>query len=897
MPVPLSELLLPDTVLVAAGQRLARHLSHQYAREARERGLVVWETPTILTYGAWQNRCWQEIVEAGADHRLLLSMAQESVLWERIVADSDRSTQLLSASATARLAREAWMLLHTWELPRSELRKAAHEDVQAFTVWASSFEAICQEKSWLDAARLPDALSECIAQKQLRLPPRLILAGFDEFTPQQQRLIEALRRAGCDVSLFDKEDVAVVRASRRALPSTEEEILAAAQWSFTLLKENPRARIGILAPDLSSQNRVIRRVFDDVLLPGSVLPGQDDIARPYNVSLGESLASQPLVETAFAALELAQGALSISRLSELLRSPHLVGAEVELTHRALLDAQLRDDGDVRVSMATLARALKHAAEGVCACPVFAERLARFRETCATVRRAQPPSRWLAGIAQLLASLGWPGDRRRSSVEHQTIEAWRELLSEFGALDPVLPSIRYGEVLTRLRRMAQEKMFQRETPETPVQILGVLEASGLEFDALWVMGLHDEVWPSAPRPNPLLPVGLQRSRGLPHASAERELEFCARLTQRLLRSAPTAVLSYPRRDDDRDLRPSPLIRTLSDASESTAAVVPLYRTVIHQHSRCQTIVDDTAPALAQGAEARGGTALFRAQSACPFRAYAEFRLGAREFPEPQPGLGAADRGTLVHDLLARLWQELASQAELLATPADRLSARVMQLAEEEVQKLKYRRPETMTQRVMVLERERLTALVLEWLEVEKARAPFRVRREEAGTYLVVAGLRTKARMDRVDELAHGDLAVIDYKTGAARLGDWFGERPAEPQLPLYALYGVPPERVSAVFYGRVCRGEPEFVGLAREGDVAPGVKAYSETKQAAQAGPWEQLFSNWDATLVMLAQEHGAGHARVSPRNRMACERCHLHAFCRVPERRARLADAGDDASD
>jgi len=893
--LPLHALIGPDTVLVAAGQRLARHLVQRYTSEARACGRLVWETPQILTYGAWLARFWHDAMDGSADRRLLLSVAQEAVLWERVILDSARGAPLLSAAATAGLAREAWTLMHAWELPRSELKSAAHEDVQTFRAWAETFEQVCREYDWLDNARLPDAVIELIAQKRLRGVARVVLSGFDEFTPQQQRLVDTLRRSGCEIVVYDQAQVTDARTGKIALPSAGEEILAAARWTRAQLQARPEARIGIVAPDLSTHHRAIRRVFDDVLLPESVLPGNAEMARPYNVSLGERLAAQPLIESAFAVLELAQGELPLAQLSALLCSPYLAGAQPESTRRALLDRRLRAAGDVRVDIATLARALGHAREGLDACPIFAERLVRFRSVCTGVAATPPPSRWLAIMAQLLASLGWPGDRSRTSVEHQTIEAWRELLGEFGALDPVLPSLRYADALSRLRRMTQEKLFQRETPETPAQILGVLEASGLGFDALWVMGLHDEVWPSPPRPNPFLPIGLQRARGLPHASAERELEFCARLTQRLLKSAPDVVCSHPRRDEDRDLRPSPLIRALPELNQDvTAMPAPLYRDVVHRQSRRESMIDEVAPPLAAGVEARGGTALFRSQSACPFRGYAEFRLGAHELPEPEPGLSAADRGTLVHDLLARLWQELGSHAQLVAWPADRLSTRVTQLVGEEIEKLKYRRPATMTDRTAALEAERLAALAFEWLALEKTRTPFHVRREEAGTYLVVGGMRTKARMDRIDELSDGGLVVIDYKTGDASIKDWFGERPAQPQLPLYALYGVPRERVAALFYGRIRRGESAFLGLAREGGVAPGIEAYNETKDAVKSGSWDALLKTWDDALIALADEHGRGHARVSPRDRGACEHCHLHPFCRVHERRARLMDTTTD---
>ena len=66
-----------------------------------------------------------------------------------------------------------------------------------------------------------------------------------------------------------------------------------------------------------------------------------------------------------------------------------------------------------------------------------------------------------------------------------------------------------------------------------------------------------------------------------------------------------------------------------------------------------------------------------------------------------------------------------------------------------------------------------------------------------------------RLDRVDRLDDGSIAVIDYKTGGDAEPDaWLGERPRLPQLPLYAeALGV--DRVSAVAFGRVRTGDTGY----------------------------------------------------------------------------------------
>ena len=116
-------------------------------------------------------------------------------------------------------------------------------------------------------------------------------------------------------------------------------------------------------------------------------------------------------------------------------------------------------------------------------------------------------------------------------------------------------------LSLLERRLTEEVFQPETQPLPIHSLEALQAAGAQFDALWVQGLDDRAWPPAAKPNPFLPYRLQRERGLPHSSAERELDFARKIIARLQQTAPHIVFSYADRDSDIELRPSRLIAHL------------------------------------------------------------------------------------------------------------------------------------------------------------------------------------------------------------------------------------------------------------------------------------------------------------------------------------------------
>ena len=328
------------------------------------------------------------------------------------------------------------------------------------------------------------------------------------------------------------------------------------------------------------------------------------------------------------------------------------------------------------------------------------------------------------------------------------------------------------------------MFQPESAEVPVQVLGILEAAELRFDHLWVAGLTDESWPAAPHPNPLLPVALQRRAGVPHASTEQELRFANSLTQGFVQAAPEVVFSHAQREEDRDLAPSPLIVPFPAATLEDLGIVrfPSLVATVASANRLEQIADTRARPLPAGTQRSGGTFVFRDEAACPFRAYANHRVGARSLEVPQPGLDPRARGSLMHEALAEVWRRLQTRSALDACDEAALSTVIEQAAASAVSTLVRRGRRSLSGRLAQLERRRLWQLVSEWLCHERARGEFEVELIEHKRPVVFGGLAVNAKLDRVDRLPDGRRIVIDYKGGSAKVADCLGTRPEEPQLP-------------------------------------------------------------------------------------------------------------------
>ena len=680
---------------------------------------------------------WSEWLFSGQDEATarLLRPTEERAIWEGIIR-SKAENQLLEVPGTAESALASWNLLHDWELPLDAQEWRDQEDSETFQTWAEEFGERCRRNGWLSGAELPAFVADLIQRGVLPVPEQVECAGFLEPTPSQQRLFDSLARRGTEVRQREIPATAG-KAVRLGLADADGEIHTVAQWARRILENEPEAaapnfRIGVVVPDLGTRRSRIERVFGETLHPRTRLRQDLDPRRLFNISLGLPASEYPMIETAFLLLGSDPRKIPIEYASRLLRSPFLDGSEQEMTSRALLDVVLRSEGETYVSLRDIIR-LARGGNGSRQCPRLASRLAAWTEQHQSLQTGRMPSDWAPAFSEFLQAVGWPGDRGIDSVEHQTLEVWRELLSELARLDRVLGRISLSMAVGMLRRLGSARQFQPESEPAPVQIMGVLEASGLRFDRLWIMGMHDNAWPAARVPDPFLPFHLQRRFNLPRSSPDRQLEFARTLTARLLSSAPTVVASYPRREGDSDLRVSPLLTALPQVAEADLGLPASagYREQLQRSSLMETIQDHRAPTCG-AVPFRAGTSLFKLQAACPFRAFAELRLAAQAPDQPEPGLNALDRGQLVHRILEHVWEKLRSHQRLLSMNEEGLTDLVRSEADAEIRKFSRRRRILRNARFAAIERERIEHIIGQWLLLEKERQPFTMLEQENGT---------------------------------------------------------------------------------------------------------------------------------------------------------------------
>ena len=841
------------------------------------RGLSVWPAPDILPVAAWLARCWQTWLYStnSTKPEQLLSATHERAVWEGIIAKSEAGRELIQFAATAEAALDAYALMHAWHVPLDSRDWQDSRDTETFRVWAEEFRLQCDRQNWLPAARLPHFVATKIANGEIPAPVHIQLSGFAEFTPVQETLFVALKQRGTTVEI----DAAAVQSGNQTVfrvgfVGTLQEIRTAAHWSRKQIESAarsgaPEPSIGIVVPELSAYRSTIERLFAEELHPGGRLSSDRDARRAFNISLGPPLSDYPLIQAALLILRMNLSAvIAFDDVTRLLRSPFIAAANTEATAQALLDVRLRNLREPEISLSEISA---HAPSGLKAA------LEQWQSRFARITSKQLPSGWAVKFSELLSAIGWPGDRPLNSAEYQTIDAWNKLIREFAELDSAAGELSRPAAVSLLQRFAAERQFQPESEHSPVQILGVFEALGMTFDHLWVIGMHDGAWPRSASPNPFLPLRLQRTGNLPQSSPQRELEFAKRLSKELLASSPDIILSFPRKDGDADLRSSPLFTDFpesdSDALGLTASTG--YAELLLASKNIESITDDTAPPWL-GAKAIGGTKIFEHQAACPFRAFAKVRLGADALESAQPGLSPADRGTLIHDVFQRIWNELGSHATLIEVEQPFLNAVVHDEVKASIGDMAMKRRALQHSRFAAIEQARLERLVHEWLNLEKQRLPFMVIDHERKRQVTVGGIDLTIRVDRVDKLADGRHVLVDYKTSVHRPTEWDGPRPDDPQLPLYAITADGP--LGGLAFGIAKLGETKFAGLTERDGVLPGVKAGAGPQALSSRVP------DWGLVLENLARDFRNGLAAVDPKNaNQTCRYCGLQGLCRISE--------------
>lgn len=861
----LEKLIDSGATVVTPSPLLAATILKQYAGQQLAREKKSWQQPAVLSLSAWFQQTWALARRREGSHvPVLLTAAQERLLWQNAIQQS--GTKVLDTASTARVAAAALRTIVEWQIPLDDAAWNEHEDALALQGWARETEAACAEHGWMLGTDVWGRMADWLGKHAAR--GRIVFAGFGPTLPVLGSLASNLNGQGFEVEFAEparlKSEVASVRCE-----SVDDELELAARWTRARLEEAPAASVAILISGLRANLARVRRTFGRVLRPASVLEPATSAKAPeqsiFHVHCGERLCDFPVIAAALELLNFARPQIPMASVSLALSSPYIVGAGQEAASRALADARLRRLRELHLTLATVEFSTRD-------CGFLARMWPKLRHVINEMPDGSAEaSGWSRFITELLKAAGWPGDEELTALEEEAIEQWQQVLSAFASLGFVQRTFTWDEALFHLHLMAAADGPSPGEASSPIQILESGDASVFRFDHAWLVGAGESDWPPAGFPSSFIPLSLQRSAGLPTATATGRREASRDFTIAVQHVANTLYLSF------------------SAANSEEAALSPLFTDVAERKREdlhvwegklvAQQIIpvsldeseDTNGPPILKDAHVPGGTHLLKSQSACPFQAFARWRLLADTVDEAVFSFDHRDRGTFLHEALALVWRELETLEKLRRLTEDESSAIVTRSVAAALSSDKVATP--FREQLRLAEAQRLGQVIQRWLEVEKKReTDFKVLTTEQEANVHISRLPMRLRADRIDQLENGKLVIIDYKSGRPKQGDLNTQRPNEPQLLVYAA--ALGSDVEGLYFAKLRPRE--------EGAIGYGRRPHFGDKCEVPEKDWNLQLQEWSETVYKLAREFETGYAAVNPR-KDACTYCDIKPICRIAE--------------
>ena len=873
---------IPLTLTVNA--RLARWLLLEHDEQKRKAGENAWQTPPILPLLSWLRDVWL----ASWPEKYLLSELQCEKIWEEIINQDSARLDLLHLQGVASQTSKAFSLLHEYRLPRDKKLYEQTDESKAFLRWIRQFES--RLSSALAPCMLMDAVRNSMQEGEILIPHSLRIRGFEEQSPQLKYFLNFLREKGTRVDFLSPVPSPEILAQRmeklndknvnvEEYENRQGEAEACACWVRSIFQ--PGKRIGIVVPELEKYRTLLKRELAAELVPETIF-SLDEEDLPFNISLAPPLSQEPMIKLALNLLSVKTSNVPVSTFLSIIQSPFFGFAFPPTREISDLERNLRTK---RVLSIPLDRF-----HSICGSVPQVDQLVESLKSWTLNNSKLMPEKWAKELSDFLKTTGWPGkvapgtDKQSVlSKRHQGFEAWKDCLNQLCSLNQILGPINRLEVLNHLTHITRSKPFQSKTPEHSIQVIGLLESSGMQFDYLWVMGCHHEALPAHPEPNPFIPYEIRNKYSIPRSNPQRELKFTEQSLTRLLMAAPDVHFSYPLHEGDMDLEMSPLLKRFPQDKKA-----PYLSNRIKDQVRAMNQLEKfTEPAFLQVTDSEknqygtqgisSGYALLKDQVDCPFRAFARHRLNSQRTPVAEIDFDNLDRGNLIHKALELFWDKTRNRKNLSNLSHGILEKRIEECVQEAL-KLCSQRTTGQTQ-FNKLEIERNVRLIHDWLlNIERERPDFQVLHNEEDVSINLCGIKLSLRIDRIDEIPGKGLLLIDYKTGReAKPAEWFAEKIRAPQLPLYAT-AQPPVGLA---YGHLTLGKPEFKGTA---DLPLGkLKNYDFAKDTG-CSTWKELLSYWKNNLNRVADEFLQGNNQVLPVNKgEPCLHCEFNSLCRIQE--------------
>lgn len=397
------------------------------------------------------------------------------------------------------------------------------------------------------------------------------------------------------------------------------------------------------------------------------------------------------------------------------------------------------------------------------------------------------------------------------------EALAEFAAEIAAHAPLLGRLRpsdYAPVMTAL--MAGRTVRPRFGTHPRLAILGPLEARLQHADLLVLAGLNEGTWPPESPEDPWMSRAMRADFGLP--AHERRIGLAAHDFAQAF-GAPEVVLLRAAKSGGQPTVPARWLERLATVlkragmehltPEMNGATAPrlAWRSALESATEVAR-VGRPAPRPPLAARPRRLSATrIETLMRDPYSIYARFVLDLEPLDPLEADLGAADKGTMIHEALDRFVRDnpdtLPDDAVDILVDLGRAAFGKDALARPGIQAFWWPRFRRIARWFVEVEEERRSSLDASHTEIRGKH-----------TFEAPGGPFTlSAEADRIDRQEDGAFVILDYKTGAVPSKKDVATL-AAPQLVLEAAIlrnggfpGIAPGPIDRFEYWKLSGGEP------------------------------------------------------------------------------------------
>jgi len=882
----------PGSLILTSGGRLARHLKHRYRESQMAVGKTGWASPQVFSLNAWIRKVWD--MTWPSTHPL--SRVSCLALWKEACSRVPPPEPFLPDSKLFQAIDETYTALVRHGLPT----QGSPSSGSPLVVWRNeimkTFESLAWDLKGFHPASLPVFLAQIIREGRVPLPETVVLAAFETPAPIEETLFDSMASA-CRLSRLDLPTRTPEKTKRITMSNRKQEVAWLTGQLVADARTTPLNRIGVVVPDTEVYVPHIKKSFGEIMRDAL---GESWSA--YNIAVGTPLLDRPLVQSGLLPLRFWVDGQPRTVLFSLLLSTYYGQWSTDRDHVARIDQLWRRHGTDAGLHPLLGVTSDQSPELFSllsgGSPTLEEGLNSFAGGT-----SRTGAEWVETLESFWDAFGFP-----VIADEADTGAWNHLRTLLHRVREDLRGTRASltDFMGLLNHFLSEEMVHISgNEEAGIQVLGIIESRGLDFDKLYVLGLAAGSLPRPVRPLPLLDP--QERQSVLGATTESQYHFAQQAFGHLLACAPDVTLLRPEEESTEPLAPSPFWTHAS--GEETHPTVDIWNAPDGVSARAAWL-QQANKGLAQPTDFPpvdspvDGHTLPKTVSVsalsiaflCPFRFFAERILGLFPLDELIMGISPLERGNLLHRVLAlftrkcrdqglaeeRDWAAMetllnACSDEVLLSPAtETLLTRKSGIGQLS---------RTVERSRWVGEEEGTQGMLTAWLRLEAQRLieGWRWLCEETsfeGLSDPEWPFSVTGRIDRIDYHADKGYALWDYKSGAIPTRRDVLEHLIDPQILAY---------VHAAKGGRI----PEVSGgIENKAHISSGyirLKAASAVVLSEFMNEGEDIdavLQGWKEAVTSIGSKLASGQFGAEPghtsngvREDKACRYCPYGPLC------------------